>query len=152
MPRQSAGILLYRRSGKRLEVLLVHPGGPFWRNKDRAAWSIPKGEFHDGEEPLAAAKREVREETGLDLDGQFLALTSRKQPNGKIVHVWALEGECDLAAVTSNVFSMEWPPKSGRLQEFPEVDRAGWFDIPTAREKIHKGQIGFLDELEERLG
>lgn len=151
MPRQSAGILLFRRSGKRLEVFLVHPGGPFWRHKDRAAWSIPKGEFDAGEDPLAAAKRELREETGLDPHGAFLALAPRKQPGGKIIHVWALEGECDPSAITSNAFSLEWPPKSGRLQEFPEVDRAGWFDLPAAREKIHKGQIGFLDELEERL-
>jgi len=151
MPRQSAGILLFRRSGDRLEVFLVHPGGPFWRNKDKAAWSIPKGEFGSGEDPLAAARREVREETGVDLDGKFLALTPRKQANGKIIYVWALEGECDPSAITSNEFSLEWPPKSGRLQEFPEVDRAQWFDLPAAREKIHKGQIGFLDELEERL-
>lgn len=151
MPRHSAGILLFRRRGEGLEVLLVHPGGPFWRNKDKAAWSIPKGEFDAGEDPLAAARREVREETGLTLDGAFLELTPRRQPGGKIVHVWALEADCDPADLVSNSFSLEWPPKSGRLQEFPEVDRAQWFDLSGAREMIHKGQIGFLDEFEERL-
>ncbi len=151
MPRRSAGILLFRRAGGRLEVLLVHPGGPFWRNKDKAAWSIPKGEYPEDEDPLTAAKREVREETGLDLDGAFLALAPRKQSNGKLVHIWALEGDCDPASITSNSFAMEWPPGSGRQQEFPEVDRAAWFDMAVARDKIHKGQVGFLDELARRL-
>ena len=151
MPRESAGILLFRRRDGRIEVFLVHPGGPFWRNKDKGAWSIPKGEVQPGEDPLEAAKREVREETGLELDGEFLELAPRRQPGGKLVRVWALEGDWDPADIASNTFSMEWPPKSGRLQEFPEVDRAAWFDLPTAREKIHKGQIGFLDELAERL-
>jgi len=147
MSRQSAGILLFRRGERGTEVLLVHPGGPFWRNKDKGAWSIPKGELQPGEDPLEAARREVREETGLELDGDFVALTPRKQPGGKTVHAWALEGDCDPAAIVSNSFTMEWPPKSGRLQEFPEVDRAAWFDLATAREKIHKGQISFLDEI-----
>ena len=151
MPRESAGILLFRRRDGRIEVFLVHPGGPFWRNKDKGAWSIPKGEVQPGEDPLEAAKREVREETGLELDGEFLELAPRRQPGGKLVRVWALEGDWDPADIASNTFSMEWPPKSGRLQEFPEVDRAAWFDLPTAREKIHQGQIGFLDELAERL-
>lgn len=129
----------------------MHPGGPFWRNKDEGAWSIPKGEFEAGEDPLAAARREVREETGLALDGAFLALGSRRQPSGKIVHVWALEGDFDPAELVSNSFTLEWPPGSGRLQEFPEVDRAQWFDLARARAMIHKGQVGFLDELERRL-
>lgn len=151
MPKHSAGILVYRRPAGRLQVLLVHPGGPFWRNKDSAAWSIPKGEFAADEDPLTAARREVHEETGLDIDGDFAALAPRRQPNGKIIHVWVIEGDCDPAAVRSNAFAMEWPPRSGQIQEFPEVDRAAWFDLATAREKVHRGQIGFLDELEERL-
>lgn len=151
MPKHSAGILVYRRPAGRLQVLLVHPGGPFWRNKDNAAWSIPKGEFAVDEDPLTAARREVHEETGLDIDGDFAALAPRRQPNGKIIHVWVIEGDCDPAAVRSNAFAMEWPPRSGQIQEFPEVDRAAWFDLATAREKVQRGQIGFLDELEERL-
>jgi predicted NUDIX family NTP pyrophosphohydrolase len=147
MPKHSAGILLYRRKRGRIEVFLVHPGGPFWRNKDAAAWSIPKGEFLPPEPPLDAARREVSEETGLALDGDFLALTPLKQPGGKLVHAWALEGDADPGAIASNRFDLEWPPRSGRTQTFPEVDRAGWFDLAAARRKIHKGQIGLLDEL-----
>ncbi|MGE5147699.1 MAG: NUDIX domain-containing protein [Candidatus Eiseniibacteriota bacterium] len=151
MPKHSAGILLYRRRRGRIEVFLVHPGGPFWKNKDAAAWSIPKGEFEPPEAALDAAKREVAEETGLALDGDFLALTPVKQSGGKIVSAWALEGDADPASIVSNNFSLEWPPRSGKTASFPEIDRAAWFDLETARAKIHKGQVGFLDELAERL-
>ena len=151
MTRRSAGILLYRRRRGRIEVFLVHPGGPFWRKRDDAAWSIPKGEFEPPEAPLDAARREVAEETGLRLDGDFLALAPQKQSDGKIVSVWALEGDADPAAVRSNSFALEWPPRSGKVQDFPEIDRAAWFDLETARRKIHKGQTGFLDELAARL-
>ena len=131
--------------------MLVHPGGPFWVKKDAGAWSIPKGEFSAEEDPLVAAKREFKEETGFELDGSFLPLTPIKQKSGKIIQVWALEGEIDPAVITSNTFSLEWPPRSGRQQEFPEVDRAGWFPLDQAREKIVPGQLGFLQELETLL-
>ena len=147
MPKRSAGLLMYRRSGGHLEVLLVHPGGPFWMKKDLGAWSIPKGEYSADEEPLAAATREFQEETGLVASGPFRPLTPIKQPGGKIVHAWAFEGDCDAGALKSNNFSLEWPRGSGRMQEFPEVDRAGWFRIEDARRKILPGQAGFLDEL-----
>ncbi len=148
MAKLSAGVLLYRRSGAGLEVFLVHPGGPFWAKKDEGAWSIPKGEIDPDEEPLAAARREFEEETGLVVDGSFLALTQRRQPSGKVVQAWAVEGDADPAAIRSNSFSMEWPPRSGRYQDFPEVDRAAWFAPDEARLKLHKGQVGFIDELE----
>jgi predicted NUDIX family NTP pyrophosphohydrolase len=148
MARLSAGLLLYRRRRGSLEVFLVHPGGPFWARKDLSSWSIPKGEYHEGEEPLDAAKREFEEETGFTVDGDFKALEPLKQPSGKIVRAWALEGDCDAAAIKSNTFLMEWPPHSGQQQEFPEVDRAGWFDLQAAKEKLLKGQIGFLEQLE----
>ena len=151
MPKHSAGILMYRRRGDRTEVFLVHPGGPFWSRRDLRAWSIPKGEFEAGEDALDAAKREFAEETGVKIGGTLIPLTPRKQPSGKLVHAWAVRGECDAAAVRSNMFEMEWPPRSGRMQEFPEVDRAAWFDIDAARQKLHKGQVGFLDELEQQL-
>ena len=147
MPKRSAGLLMYRRSGGHLEVLLVHPGGPFWMKKDLGAWSIPKGEYSADEEPLAAATREFQEETGLVASGPFRPLTPIKQPGGKIVHAWAFEGDCDAEALKSNNFSLEWPRGSGRMQEFPEVDRASWFRIEDARRKILPGQAGFLDEL-----
>jgi predicted NUDIX family NTP pyrophosphohydrolase len=150
MPKQSAGLLLYRR-GDELEVFLVHPGGPFWAGKDAHAWSIPKGEFGVGEDPLSAARREFAEETGLPIDGTFVALTPVKQPGGKVVHAWAVEGDCDPAAVVSNSFTLEWPPRSGRMQAFPEIDRAAWFPVAVAREKIHKGQVALLDALETML-
>jgi len=148
MSKTSAGILLYRRRGGRIEVFLVHPGGPFWARKDRAAWSIPKGEVEPGEDPLAAAKREVQEETGLALDGDFRRLDPLRQPGGKVVHAFALEGDADPAAIRSNSFEMAWPPGSDRRQSFPEVDRATWFPLSVAREKIHKGQRALLDALE----
>jgi predicted NUDIX family NTP pyrophosphohydrolase len=149
--KQSAGLLVYRRRGTRIQVLLVHPGGPFWARRDEGAWSIPKGEFDPREDPLAAAKREVREETGLSFGGPFLALTSRKMRSGKIVRVWAAEGDADVSKMESNLFPMEWPPHSGRMREFPEVDRAGWFSIAAARKKLLKGQVPFLDELGDAL-
>ena len=145
---KSAGILLYRFRDGALEVLLAHPGGPFWAKKDDGAWTLPKGEIGDAEEPLAAARRELLEETGLDLDGDFIALTPVRQKGGKWVHAWALEGDCDPAAIRSNVFSLEWPPRSGKQRDFPEIDRAAWFAIPEARVKILAGQAPLLDELE----
>ena len=145
---KSAGILLYRFREGVLQVLLAHPGGPFWAKKDAGAWTIPKGEIGDSEEPLAAARRELREETGLALEGEFIALAPVRQKSGKWVHAWALEGDCDAAAIRSNTFSVEWPPRSGKQREFPEIDRAAWFTIPEAREKILAAQAAFLDELE----
>jgi predicted NUDIX family NTP pyrophosphohydrolase len=149
--RSSAGLLLYRFVNDMLEVLLVHPGGPFWARRDRGAWSIPKGEIDPGEEPIAAARREFTEETGGTVDGEFVPLQRRQQSGGKIVHAWAVRGEFDPARLTSAAFSMEWPPHSGRQQSFPEVDRAGWFTLAAAREKIIPAQTGFLDELAQRL-
>jgi predicted NUDIX family NTP pyrophosphohydrolase len=151
MARISAGVLLYRRRGGVVEVFLVHPGGPFWARKDRAAWSIPKGEIDPGEDLLAAARREVLEETGLVVEGELKPLAPLRQPGGKVVHAFALEGDADPAAVRSNNFEMEWPPRSGKLQAFPEVDRAAWLALDVAREKIHKGQVGLLDQLEAIL-
>jgi predicted NUDIX family NTP pyrophosphohydrolase len=151
MPKKSAGLLMFRRREGFIEVFLVHPGGPFWARKDEGAWSIPKGEYAPGEDPLEAAKREFQEETGFHAAGEFLPLTPRKQPSGKIISAWALEGDGDASAIQSNKFSMEWPPRSGKQQEFPEVDRAGWFSIPAAKAKILKGQMPFLDELNEIL-
>ena len=138
---------MYRRRGKALEVLLAHPGGPFWAKKDMGAWTIPKGELSPGEDAIAAAQREFEEETGLRLEGPFTPLTPIKQAGGKIVQAWAVEGDCDPSAIKSNTFAMEWPPKSGRQQEFPEIDRAAWFRLDEAREKILKGQMGLVDEL-----
>lgn len=148
MAKVSAGILLYRRAGK-LELLLVHPGGPLWERKDNGAWSIPKGLVESDEDHLAAALREFTEETGCTLETHdgILTLTPRKQPSGKIVHAFAIEGECDAAAIISNTFEMEWPPHSGRMQSFPEVDRAAWFERDRAVQKISSGQIGFIEEL-----
>lgn len=148
MPRMSAGILLYRRRGVGLEVFLVHPGGPFWKKKDVGAWSIPKGEYAAGEEPVAAALREFEEETGVRLDADGLIdLGDVKQAGGKIVSAWAVEGDCDAESIRSNSFTMEWPPKSGKMQEYPEVDRAGWFGLNEATEKILAGQLPLLEKL-----
>jgi predicted NUDIX family NTP pyrophosphohydrolase len=148
MPKKSAGLLLFRdtREG-RLEVLLVHPGGPYWARKDDGAWSIPKGEFSDDEEPLAAATREFEEEMGRPVVGDFLPLQPVKQPSGKLVFAWAVYSDFDPSTLGSNTFSMEWPPKSGQQQEFPEIDRAAWFEIDAAKRKILKGQQPFLDQL-----
>lgn len=147
MPKKSAGLVMYRFRASSLEVLLVHPGGPFWRNKDTAAWSIPKGEYAEGEDPFQVALREFKEETGFDASGDFLPLGEYKQPGGKRVIAWAFAGDCDPDRIHSNTFTMEWPPKSGKMAEFPEVDRAGWFDLDTAEEKIHKGQRGIIEAL-----
>ena len=152
MIKHSAGILMYRFREDSLEVFLVHPGGPFWAKKDEGAWSIPKGEFNiDNEDPLDAAKREFEEETGFTLEGDFISLDDLKQSSMKIVHAWTIEGDCHAAKIKSNTFSMEWPPRSGKQQEFPEVDRAEWFDIETAKIKLLKGQTPFLDKLLEKL-
>jgi predicted NUDIX family NTP pyrophosphohydrolase len=151
MARHSAGLLLYRRRRGLLEVLLVHPGGPFWAGKDLGVWSIPKGEYDPGEDPLAAARREFREETGFSVAGEFIPLTPLKQPSGKIIEAWAVAGDCDPAAIRSNLFTLEWPPHSGRQQQFPEVDRGAWFSLTQAGEKITKGQRAFLEELPARL-
>ena len=152
MPKKSAGLLLYRQNEHSgTEVLLVHPGGPFWRNKDQGAWTIPKGEFQD-EEPLAAAQREFKEETGSEPpDGQYIPLTPIKQKNGKIVSAWAVEGDFDPARLNSNEFEIEWPPRSGRMQKFPEVDRAEWFEPDVAKQKMLSGQGAFIDELVRKL-
>ena len=144
--KASAGLLLYRRRDA-LEVFLVHPGGPFWIKKDAGAWSLPKGEIGKGEDPLQAAKREFFEETGFRIDGDFHPLQPVKQSGGKVVYAWAVEADCDPGRLRSNLFTMEWPPKSGRMQRFPEVDRAGWFDIAEARKRILASQTGFLDQL-----
>jgi predicted NUDIX family NTP pyrophosphohydrolase len=144
--RSSAGLLLYRRYPD-LEVFLVHPGGPFWAKKDAGAWSIPKGEFVQDEDPLQAARREFAEETGFAIDGNFRPLHPVRQSGGKLIQAWAIEADCDASRIHSNLFSMEWPPKSGRTQQFPEVDRAQWFDIPQARKRIVSGQLGLLDQL-----
>ncbi|MFN0242062.1 MAG: NUDIX domain-containing protein [Planctomycetota bacterium] len=151
MGRKSAGLLVHRETARGLEVFLVHPGGPMWAKKDEGAWSIPKGEFEGDEDPLAAAKREFAEETGFHVHGDAIPLEPLRQPSAKIVYAWALRGDLDATAVKSNMFSMEWPPKSGRRVEFPEVDRAAWFTLDEAREKLLKGQVGFLDELESKL-
>jgi predicted NUDIX family NTP pyrophosphohydrolase len=148
MTKHSAGLLLYRFRDGILEVFLVHPGGPFWEKKDLGVWSIPKGEIDEGEDPLGAARREFEEETGFRPDGTFRALTPVRQRSGKIVHAWAVEGDCDPAAIRSNTFTLEWPPRSGRQQEIPEVDRGGWFAVDFAKEKILEGQRGLLAQVE----
>lgn len=149
---QSAGVVLYRRREAGLEVLLVHPGGPFWSRRDEGAWSIPKGEFDEPEAPADAARREVAEETGISLAGPLEPLTPVAQSRGKIVHPFASEGDVDPAAVTSNTFTLEWPPRSGRMQAFPEIDRAAWFTLDEARRRIVPGQRPILDELALRVG
>ena len=148
----SAGILVYRFTSGALEVFLVHPGGPFWSKRDLGSWSIPKGELDEGDGLLETAKREFREETGVPIDGKFIELTPLRQPSGKRVHAWAVNGEIDPSCVKSNTFSIEWPPRSGKQQQFPEVDRAQWFAIPEAHEKLLPGQRGFLEELERKVG
>ena len=144
MAKKSAGLLMYRLRSGALEVLLVHLGGPFWAKKDDGAWFIPKGEINPQENPFAAAKREFEEETGVTPTGIFLALGDVRHKSGKTVVAWAFEGNCDPAAVRSNTFSMEWPPKSGKQQEFPEVDRAVFFTVEQAKEKMHPGEFEFV--------
>ncbi len=153
MPARSAGILLYRIAGAAPEVLLVHPGGPFWAKKDLGAWSIPKGEYGDGEDPRACALREFEEELGSPAPREaLLELGEVTQRNRKVVAAWALEGDLDPEAIQSNTFTLEWPPRSGREQAFPEVDRAAWFTLAEAGERINPAQAAFLDRLAERLG
>lgn len=151
MSKQSAGLLIFRKGPNGIEVLLVHPGGPFWAKKDQGAWSIPKGEFEENEEPFQAALREFSEETGLVPQGNPISLTPLKQPSGKLIYAWAMESDLDLSQFKSNTFSMEWPPHSGKFQEFPEVDKAEWFPLEIAKQKIVQGQLGFLLELERIL-
>lgn len=151
MAKQSAGILLYRHRGRGIELLLVHPGGPFWKNKDDGAWTIPKGLVEPGEDGLAAARREFAEETGFAVEGPFLELGAFRQPGGKTVLAWAAEGDADPARLTSNSFTIEWPPRSGRQAEFPEIDRAAWFDPESAGRKILKGQKPLIEALLQRL-
>jgi len=150
MSKQSAGILLYRVNTQRqFEVLIVHPGGPFWKNKDLGAWSIPKGEFLPGEDPLEVAKREFHEEIGKKISGKFTELHPVRQACGKVVYCFTQKRDLDVSKIRSNTFSMEWPPRSGRQQDFPEVDRAEWFDIETARTKLNASQASFLDKLSD---
>lgn len=153
MVKRSAGILLYRGKGAGLELLLVHPDGPFWAKKDLGAWSIPKGEYQEGEDPLAVARREFEEEIGSQAPARdAIELGELAQPSRKLVTAYAVEGDFDATTLKSNLFEMEWPPKTGRLQSFPEVDRAEWFSVEEAREKILPGQRPFIDRLLERLG
>ena len=151
MPKRSSGILMYRRPGRDIELLLVHPGGPFWAKKDWGAWSIPKGEYVEGEDALEVAKREFAEETGARPQGDFLPLGDLVQPGRKVVTAFGLEGDFDPATLTSNRFELEWPPKSGRKASFPEVDRAAWFDLETAGRKILPSQAIVLQHLQDRL-
>ena len=151
MSQQSAGILLYRLNQASIEVLLVHPGGPFWIKKDSGAWSIPKGEFSTTEDPLTAAKREFEEETGSPISGEFIQLHPIRQKSGKIIQAWAIEGNIDAEHITSNTFELEWPPKSGKKQQFPEVDKASWFTVPVAKQKIIQSQVLLIDQLIDKL-
>jgi predicted NUDIX family NTP pyrophosphohydrolase len=153
MAKQSAGILLYRMNGTGVEVLLVHSGGPFWAKKDKGAWSIPKGEFTDDEEPLAAAKREFNEELGSPApEGEYIDLGTVKQSGGKTVYAWTIQADFEPAMFRSNTFTMEWPPKSGQEQEFPEVDKVAWVPLDKAEAKVFKGQVAFFSTLAEKLG
>lgn len=150
--KQSAGLLVYRIRQDNPEVFLVHPGGPFWANKDIAAWSIPKGEFEAGEDPLQAAMREFTEEAGLDVpNGEPTLMPSIKQSGRKHIHVWCLRGELDASAVRSNSFELEWPPKSGKTVTYPEIDRAAWFRLDEAKIKLHKGQVIFVEQLPDAI-
>lgn len=151
MSKESAGLLMYRLRDGRLELLLVHPGGPFWRRRDAGAWSIPKGELDGDEEPLAAACREFEEETGLRPEGPFLELPTIRQKAGKVVHAWAFEGDWDTSGLRSNTFEIEFPPGTGRLARYPEVDRAEFFSLATAREKVNKAQVPLIDHLAARV-
>jgi predicted NUDIX family NTP pyrophosphohydrolase len=151
MSKKSAGILLYKIENKLLKVFLAHPGGPFWKNKDDAAWSIPKGEFEDNEDALEAAKREFHEETGKKISGKFIELKQVKQKRGKLIFAWAVEGDIDPAEIKSNEFEIEWPPRSGKRKSFPEIDKADWFDLTDAKKKIIEGQIPLIGELQETI-
>ncbi|WP_121354947.1 NUDIX domain-containing protein [Flavisolibacter nicotianae] len=149
--RKSAGLLVYRKKNKAVEVFLVHPGGPFWKGKETGAWSIPKGEFNDSEEPLQAARREFREETGQEVTGQFVELKTVQQKSGKLVYAWAVEGEVDHENIVSNTFRLEYPSKSGKWISIPEVDKAAWFSIADAKEKINPAQVALLDDLLQKI-
>jgi predicted NUDIX family NTP pyrophosphohydrolase len=151
MSKQSAGILLYRKIDNQLEVFLVHPGGPFFKNKDDGTWSIPKGEFLDDEDALTAAKREFLEETGQSVNGEFIKLKPVKLKSGKTVHAWSVEGNIDHEVIVSNLFEMEWPPKSGKMASFAEVDRAAWFEPAVAKVKVNPAQIALIDQLESAV-
>ena len=151
MGKKSAGILIFRRK-KELEVMLVHPGGPFWKNKDAGAWSIPKGEFTEDEDPLEAAKRELKEETGIEIEGKFIELEPVNQKGGKLVYAWAINRDIDFSTIKSNSFELEWPPRSGKKMKFDEVDKAEWFDLASAKEKINPAQTAFIDQLERLPG
>jgi len=151
MPRTSAGLLMYRRKDGALEVLLVHPGGPFWAKKDLGAWTIPKGELEEGEDALTTAQREFREETGVEPRGPFHPLGSVKQKGGKVVHGWAFEGDCAAETIQSNTVRLEWPPRSGQFREFPEVDRAEWFRVDDARTRVNPAQVPLLDHLVQMI-
>jgi len=151
MNKQAAGLLVYRKAGEGVEIFLVHPGGPFYVKKDEGVWSIPKGIFDDDEEPLAAARREFEEETSFKIAGDFFELKPVKQKGGKIVYAWAVEADVDADAIESNTFTMEWPPKSGKTAEFPEVDKAAWLDPETAKKKINPAQSALITELLTRL-
>ncbi|MBA3705313.1 MAG: NUDIX domain-containing protein [Bacteroidetes bacterium] len=151
MTKKSAGILLYRLKNSFPEVLLAHPGGPFFVKKDLGVWTIPKGEYTDAEEPLEAAKREFKEETGMYVNGEFIALTPVKLKSSKTVNAWAIQGDIDPTKIKSNLFELEWPPKSGLIKHFPEIDKAEWFNTDDAKEKINPGQIGFIEQLEVML-
>ena len=151
MPKRSAGLVVYRHSGGGLEILLVHPGGPYWAGKDLGAWSIPKGEPAPNEDCLTAAQREFTEETGCTVTGEFTALAPIKQAGGKVVEAWAVEGQCDPSRLRSNAVMLEWPPHSGELKGFPEVDRAAWFPLPEARRRILPSQRAFLAQLDGML-
>ena len=150
MPKKSAGILLYRYKDE-LEIFLVHPGGPYWINKDLNAWSIPKGEFGDDEDALAAAKREFKEETGNNVSGKFIELKPVKQKSGKMVYAWAVKGDIDISAIKSNEFEIEWPPRSGKMKSFPEIDKAEWFNLNDAKNKIIKAQWQLIEELISKI-
>jgi predicted NUDIX family NTP pyrophosphohydrolase len=151
MNKKSAGILAFRKTKTGIEIFLMHPGGPFWKKKDTGAWSIPKGELSDNEDEEQAARREFEEETGFTVSGELIPLKPVKQKNGKVVAVWAVEQDLDAEKIKSNMFEMEWPPKSGKYQQFPEMDRAAWFTVEEAGSKMFEGQAPLLDELLKKL-
>jgi len=150
--KKSAGIILYRKRNGFLEIFLIHPGGPFWKNKDDGAWSIPKGELDENEDPLKAAQREFKEEKRITINGVFCELTPIKQKSGKLVYAWALEKNIDMPTISSNYFEIEWPPKSKQLKQFPEVDKGEWFNTTSAKQKINPSQVAFIEELMQKVG
>jgi predicted NUDIX family NTP pyrophosphohydrolase len=152
MAKKSAGIIVYRTHAGILEVFIAHLGGPYWERKDYRAWSFPKGEFEDNEIPFDAALREFQEETGQSVQGDFIELTPQRNPSGKLIYSWAVEGDLDENGIKSNLFELEWPPDSGNIQKFPEIDRGKWFDIDEAKKRVHKGLVPILEELEKKIG